>query len=92
MLARTRTLRTGSCTSDVVLHERVRAVMGHVLREPHKVYVSVDAGFVDLHGYVLPHEKPRLLETVEHVPGVLAVRDNLADHGWVNPVATPYTR
>src|SRR5579864_4096933 len=39
--------------SDDVLVERVRSEMGHVIRHPHRVVVTADAGWIELRGDVL---------------------------------------
>ncbi len=75
--------------SDDVLEKRVRAEMGHVIRHPHKVVVTADAGWVELRGDVLPDEKEELLTVIEGIPGVFGVQDHLEEHGWIDakPVA-----
>src|SRR5579859_5821653 len=69
--------------SDTVLVERVRAEMGHIIRHPHMVSVTADAGWVRLAGNVLPDEKEELVTAIAKVPGVFGLEDHLEEHGWV---------
>ncbi len=70
--------------SDVVLIERVRSEMGHVIRYPHKVTVMAEAGVIHLSGVVLVDEKEALLRSISRVPGVLGVRDSLEERNFLD--------
>ncbi len=70
--------------SDEVLVERVRSEMGHVIRHPHRVVVTADAGWIDLGGDVLPDEKEALIGVIKKIPGVFGVQDHLEEHGWID--------
>jgi len=65
--------------SDAVLIERVRSEMGHVIRYPHKVTVTAEAGVIYLSGVVLVDEKEALIRSISRVPGVLGIRDSLEE-------------
>jgi hypothetical protein len=69
--------------SDQLLVARARAVMGHVIRHPHLVRVTADAGWIDLSGSVLPGEAQKLVHAVSCMNGVLGVDDHLDEHGWL---------
>jgi uncharacterized membrane protein len=71
---------------DEVLHERVRAVMGHHCSHPRAVSVGVDTGNVVLSGPVLAREAERLLAAVSRVPGVRNVVNDLEPHADVSDV------
>ena len=71
--------------SDELLVARARAVMGHVIRHPHLVRVTSDAGWIELRGSVLPGETQKLVRAVSRVNGVLGVDDHLDEHGWLYP-------
>jgi hypothetical protein len=71
--------------SDQLLVARARALMGHVIRHPHLVRVTADAGWIDLSGSVLPGEAQKLVRAVSRVNGVLGVDDHLDEHGWLYP-------
>jgi hypothetical protein len=65
--------------SDKVLVERVRSEMGHIIRHPHKVRVTADAGWVQLSGYVLLDEKEALINAIRDVPGVFGLEEHLEE-------------
>jgi hypothetical protein len=76
--------------SDDVLVKRVRSQMGRIIRHPHKVVVTADAGWIELRGDVLPDEKEALIGVIKSIPGVFGVQDHLEEHGWIDtkPVAS----
>ena len=78
-LARTLSVRP----SDTVLVERVRSELGHIIRHPHMVSVTADAGWVRLSGNVLPDEKEELVTAIARVPGVFGLEDHLEEYGWI---------
>lgn len=77
LLARTGSLLRARAVSDPVLAERVRSQIGHVVMHADAIDVSVASGRVTLSGRVLHDEVHRLLQRVEHVPGVVAVENQL---------------
>jgi hypothetical protein len=75
--------------SDTVLIERVRSEMGHVIRYPHKVTVTAEAGVIHLSGVVLVDEKGALLAAINRVPGVLGIRDSLEERNSLDVALDP---
>jgi osmotically-inducible protein OsmY len=63
---------------DVVLGERVRAAMGHVVSDPHAIEIRVHEGCVTLKGPALPHEIGELVACAERVRGVREVENRLS--------------
>jgi osmotically-inducible protein OsmY len=84
LLAELRAQMASERPSDEVLVERVRSAMGHVIRHPHKVSVTADAGWIELRGDVLPDEREALVGVIKSIPGVFGVEDHLEEYGWVN--------
>ena len=74
----------GSITSrdepvdDVVLSERVRAAMGHVISDPHAIDIRVHDGCVTLKGPALPHQIAEMVACAERVRGVREVENHLS--------------
>jgi hypothetical protein len=62
---------------DGVLHDRVRARLGHVVAQPSAVEVTCEDGCCTLTGSVLPAERDPLLAAVSRVRGVAEVVDQL---------------
>jgi hypothetical protein len=83
LLARNRATAGYDWPSDQVLVARARAVMGHVIRHPHLVVVTADAGWIELRGWVLPGEAQKLVTAMRQVTGVLGVSEHLDAHGWL---------
>jgi len=95
LLAETRgKLRHARRPPDNVLLERVRAELGHVVRHPRKVDVTAEAGWIELHGKVLPGEKVAVINAVRRVRGVFGIEDHLDEFGWINgePVGSDHDR
>jgi hypothetical protein len=69
--------------ADEVLLERVRAELGHVVRQPRGIEVTVEEGIVRLRGRVLPDEKQAVVAALRHVPGIWALVDDVDEHGWI---------
>jgi hypothetical protein len=65
---------------DAVVEARVRSSLGRVCSHPGAVGVSVVQGIVELVGPVLANEYEQVWTTVNAVPGVLEVVDNLVVH------------
>jgi uncharacterized membrane protein len=65
---------------DEILAERVRAALGRVVSHPGSIEVQASAGTVTLRGPILEREAGRALRALRAVPGVHAVRDELAHH------------
>src|SRR5262245_60191985 len=65
---------------DAVLHDRVRAALGHVASHPHAIHVDADEGRVVLSGPVLQDELDRILQAVRGVYGVVDVESRLEPH------------
>jgi hypothetical protein len=65
---------------DAVLEARVRSSLGRVCSHPGAVGVSSVQGIVELVGPVLADEYEQIWNTVNAVPGVLEVVDNLVVH------------
>jgi osmotically-inducible protein OsmY len=63
---------------DVVLVERVRAAMGHVIPDPHAIEVRVHEGRVTLKGPAQPDEIGELVACAERVRGVREVDNRLS--------------
>jgi hypothetical protein len=84
-LAENRTGMSYDWPSDQVLVARARAVMGHVIRHPHLVRVTADAGWIELRGSVLPGETLKLVGAIRRVNGVFGVDEHLDEHGWLYP-------
>jgi osmotically-inducible protein OsmY len=63
--------------ADDVLVRRIRAELGHVVRHPRSVEVTVEEGRVALSGFVEVDEVERLLRRVRALPGVVAVENRL---------------
>jgi uncharacterized membrane protein len=66
--------------SDIVLGERVRAVLGRYSSHPRSIEVSVTEGVARLAGPTLARETARLLAAVAKVPGIQGVEDKLVRH------------
>lgn len=66
--------------SDRVVKARVRSKMGRVVSHPSAINVTSRNGNITLSGLILSDEVPTLLETVEAVPGVQSVENNLEAH------------
>ncbi len=64
--------------SDAQLNARVRAQLGHVVRNPHAIQTEVQAGCVQLRGKVLRHEIDGLMAGLWSVPGVQRIVNELA--------------
>ena len=73
-------LRPTATEADHVIEERVRALMGHVLRHPGSVVVEARDGQVTLRGPILAEEEKRLLSTVAMAKGVHDVVSELEVH------------
>lgn len=64
-----------------LLEARVRSKLGRSVSHPHAIKVQVDGeGRILLHGDVLTHEVPYLLQAVSAVPGVKEVINHLDAH------------
>lgn len=71
----------GASDDPRVLHHRVRSHIGRVVRHPKAVHVDVmDDCTVCLRGHILEDELTDLLETVEGVPGVAHVDNQMMVH------------
>jgi hypothetical protein len=66
--------------SDDVLHERVRARLGQIVRYARSIETTVDDGFVTLRGPVLAADVARVVRRVGRVPGVRDVDNQLDVH------------
>src|SRR5690625_521737 len=71
---------SGEEVDDVVLAERVRAILGRVVSHPHAVHVGAREGTITLSGPILAHELPELLTAVRAVRGVRGVMNQLEAH------------
>lgn len=65
---------------DAVLRERVRSILGFVVRNPSSVNVEASAGRVTLTGPVLTDEVQQLINGVRSVRGVYDVENRLEVH------------
>jgi hyperosmotically inducible periplasmic protein len=70
--------RGEDAVDDVVLGERVRAAMGHVIADPHAIEIRVNDGTVTLKGPALPHEIGEIVACAERVRGVRQVENRLS--------------
>jgi hypothetical protein len=66
--------------TDDVLHERVRARLGQLVRYAHSVETTVEGGRVILRGPVLADDAARLVRRIGRVPGVREVDNRLDVH------------
>ncbi len=78
--------------SDRVLVERVRSEIGHTIRHPHTVSVTVDGGRIRLRGSVLPDEREAIVAAIKNVPGVLGIEDDLEERGGLEAPLTSTTQ
>lgn len=62
---------------DIVLSERVRSQLGHVVSQPRSIDVTADQGTVTLSGDAPAREADGLIARVARVRGVRTVEDNL---------------
>ena len=67
--------------SDLQLHERVRARLGHLIEDARAVVTEVDQGCVRLSGTVRARELERLIDELSQVPGVERVESRLIPRG-----------
>jgi hypothetical protein len=65
---------------DDVLVERVRSQAGRKLSHPRALHVSARDGEITLSGDILANEVDEVIERIERVPGVKAVRNHLEVH------------
>lgn len=87
LAAETKRVVTEAPPDDRVLAARVRAALGHVIRDAKAVEVSAQNGMVTLRGTVRPGEPELLIPAVEHISGVRGVESGLTAAG--EPVAPP---
>ena len=80
-MARSRASMTNIPVDDDILHERVRAKIGHLLEHPSAVEVHVHDGLVTLKGHVGADEIDDLLDMVSDMLGVEGVESRLALDG-----------
>jgi osmotically-inducible protein OsmY len=80
LFARTKSLVTRERVPDILLAERVRSRMGHVVSHPGSIEVSVQNGRVTLSGPALARELDPLLCEVERMRGVAGVENKLDVH------------
>jgi osmotically-inducible protein OsmY len=66
--------------ADNVLAARVRAQIGHVVSNAGAIDVTAHQGRVTLSGPIPANEEKKLLSTVESVPGVTEVVNQLEVH------------
>jgi len=86
LMAETRAQLTEEMPDDVILIERVRSAIGHVVSHPRVIDVTADQGRVMLSGPILAHEVDHLLATVASVRGVLHIDNQLELHQQVGDV------
>jgi hypothetical protein len=72
-------------TSDEILTDRVRTVLGRVISHPRSVEISAENGWIAVEGAILAFEERRLLNRIRKVRGVRGIHNNLevfrsADH------------
>lgn len=79
-VASTKNLVSGEEVDDVVLIERVRAVLGRVVSHPHALRVEAENGTITLSGPILAHEVPELLAAAKKVRGVKGLINRLEAH------------
>lgn len=72
-------LRLGSPTDEVLL-ARVRSKLGHVVSHPAAISVTAQDGQVTLRGPILMSEIDHALMTVQLIPGVTDVNNQLEPH------------
>jgi len=73
-------LRGQEVPADNVLEGRVRAQIGHVISNAGAIGVTAHQGRVSLSGPIAANEEKKLLSTVESVPGVTEVVNQLEVH------------
>jgi hypothetical protein len=82
-MAATRSLHGTTRTepeSDQQLHDRIRARLGRTIGHPRSVQLSVEQGFVQLHGHILRKDVDPLLSELRRMPGVREVSNQLQVH------------
>jgi len=80
VFAEARYLVKKESVSDIILVERVRATLGHIVSHPNVIDVLCEDGTVNLIGQVLTHEREELLNGVKKVHGVKEVKTSLKDY------------
>jgi len=65
---------------DRVQMERVRARLGRIVEQPHKIHVTSDDGVITLWGEANEHDARRLAHAVAAMPGVRGVHSHLEFH------------
>ena len=75
-----KTRALSAAPDDTVLVERVRSMMGRKVSHPKAVKVEADQGVVTLSGQIIAREIEDLIRTVQRVPGVLRVVNNVYAH------------
>jgi uncharacterized membrane protein len=70
---------------DRVLEERIRARMGRIVAQPHKIHVVSDDGVVTLWGVASQEDTRRLVHAVQTMPGIRNVVNHLEIHEGNEP-------
>jgi uncharacterized membrane protein len=78
--AQARAVFSADETSDEVLVERVRSILGRVVSHPHAIEVAAADAVVTLRGPILESEAADLVEAVARVRGVREVTAELEEH------------
>ncbi|MEK2645621.1 BON domain-containing protein [Bdellovibrio sp. BCCA] len=66
--------------SDEILEQRVRSIFGRKVRHAKAIKVKVEEGTVILSGPILNREVRGLINSIESVPGVKSVQDELSKY------------
>lgn len=72
--------------SDDVLHERVRARLGQIVRYARSITTTVETGRVTLRGPALTADVSRIVRRIGQVPGVREVDNRLESHAEAGAV------
>lgn len=72
--------RQSGPVDDTTLEERVRSMMGRKVSHIKSLKISVTNGDVSLAGPILNDEVDELIASIEHLPGVRRVIDNLSKY------------
>jgi hypothetical protein len=75
----THSLQPQSSVSDHKLLERIRSTVGRSIAHPGAVDFAVHDGTVTLRGYLKPHEAGELIATLERVPGLRGINNQIVD-------------
>ena len=77
-LARARAAFSDAPVDDDILHDRIRARLGHLVEHPGQLNVDVQQGYVILRGHASIEEIEDLTTQLPAMPGVVAVDNRIS--------------